>query len=84
MVLAADARHFYDNLGGNNPFPVLHNLHDYVTGWQILERLADSPQHIVPGHHPLVMDHLFDKKPVGGKLWVPRSNRDQPHLSGPV
>ena len=45
VVLAADALHFYDNLGGNNPVPVLHNLHDYMTGWQTLERLADSPQH---------------------------------------
>ena len=34
---------------------MLHNLYDYVTGWQTLERLADSSQHIVPGHDPLVM-----------------------------
>jgi hypothetical protein len=39
-----------------NPFPVIYNLDDVFEGYETLKSLADSPDHIVPGHDPLVME----------------------------
>jgi glyoxylase-like metal-dependent hydrolase (beta-lactamase superfamily II) len=55
VVLASDACHFYENAEGRKPFPVVYHVDDMVQGWGKLQRLADSPQHVVPGHDPLVL-----------------------------
>ena len=55
VVLASDAAHFYANMEETRPFPIVYNLGDMVQGYRRLRELADSPQHIVPGHDPLVM-----------------------------
>jgi glyoxylase-like metal-dependent hydrolase (beta-lactamase superfamily II) len=55
MVLASDATHFYANYRERNPFPVLYNFQDTVKGWDTCLELADSPDHVVPGHDPLVL-----------------------------
>jgi hypothetical protein len=39
-----------------NPFPIIYNLDDVFEGYEALKRVADSPDHIVPGHDPLVME----------------------------
>ncbi|KLK90520.1 hypothetical protein AA309_25260 [Microvirga vignae] len=55
VVLASDASHFYVNFQQNNPFPVLYNFQDTVRGYQTCLSLADSPDHVIPGHDPLVL-----------------------------
>lgn len=55
VVLASDACHFYENAQGQKPFPVVYNVADMMDGWGKLERLAESPKHVVPGHDPLVL-----------------------------
>jgi hypothetical protein len=55
VVLASDASHFYVNFQQNNPFPVLYNFQDTVRGYQTCLSLADSPEHVIPGHDPLVL-----------------------------
>jgi len=55
VVLASDATHLYANLERNNPFPVLADVGDYLDGLETLRRLASSPDHIIPGHDPLVL-----------------------------
>ena len=55
VVLASDACHFYENAQGQKPFPVVYNVADMMDGWGKLERLAESPRHVVPGHDPLVL-----------------------------
>jgi glyoxylase-like metal-dependent hydrolase (beta-lactamase superfamily II) len=55
VVLASDASHFYENMEGVSPFPIVYNVADMVDGFNTMRRLADSQQHIVPGHDPLVM-----------------------------
>jgi glyoxylase-like metal-dependent hydrolase (beta-lactamase superfamily II) len=55
LVLASDASHFYENMERAMPFPIVYHLGDMVQGWDKLRRLAESPQHVVPGHDPLVM-----------------------------
>ncbi len=56
VVLASDATHLYANLERDHPFPVLADVGDYLEGLQTLRRLATSPQHIIPGHDPLVLE----------------------------
>lgn len=56
VVLASDASHFYAHMEQDRAFPILHNLADMLEGFRTLRRLATSPNHIVPGHDPLVMD----------------------------
>ena len=55
MVLASDSSHFYDNFMSYRPYPTCINLADMLDGYSTLRRLADSTDHIVPGHDPLVM-----------------------------
>jgi len=55
VVVASDASHFYAHLETGNPFPLVFNVGDLLEGHRTCRRLADSEQHIVPGHDPLVM-----------------------------
>jgi len=55
VVLASDALHFYANALQQNPFPIIVDVADYLDGITTLTQLADSPQHIISGHDPLVM-----------------------------
>ncbi|MDH3067008.1 N-acyl homoserine lactonase family protein [Achromobacter insolitus] len=54
MVLASDASHYYDNMERDAPFPIVDNVADMLAGYEILLKFAESPDHIVPGHDPLV------------------------------
>jgi glyoxylase-like metal-dependent hydrolase (beta-lactamase superfamily II) len=55
VVLASDAMHYYENLAAENPFPVLVNAIDYIEALRTVTRLADGPDHIIPGHDPRVL-----------------------------
>ena len=55
VVLASDATHFYANLEQGRPFPIVYNVADMLEGHRTIERLAETPHHIIPGHDPLVM-----------------------------
>ncbi|MGB7181005.1 MAG: N-acyl homoserine lactonase family protein [Burkholderiaceae bacterium] len=55
VVLASDASHFYENMDAESPFPIAYNIGDMVDGYHTMRRLAESDNHIVPGHDPLVM-----------------------------
>jgi glyoxylase-like metal-dependent hydrolase (beta-lactamase superfamily II) len=56
VVVASDATHFYENLERKHPFPVIYHLGEQVQAFHTLEAHAETPQHIVPGHDPLVLD----------------------------
>lgn len=55
VVLASDAAHYLENLVERSPFPIVENVGDMLRAYERIERLAESPGHIVPGHDPLVM-----------------------------
>jgi glyoxylase-like metal-dependent hydrolase (beta-lactamase superfamily II) len=55
VMLASDASHFYENAQNMAPFPIVYNVADMLAGFAKMKRLADSPQHLIPGHDPLVM-----------------------------
>ena len=63
VVLASDACHFYENMEGAKPFPIVYHLEDMIEGWGKLQKLAESPAHVVPGHDPLVLQRYPAPKP---------------------
>jgi glyoxylase-like metal-dependent hydrolase (beta-lactamase superfamily II) len=56
VVLASDASHFYANMEQVRPFPIVYSVAEMVAGYARLRSLAESPQHIIPGHDPQVME----------------------------
>jgi glyoxylase-like metal-dependent hydrolase (beta-lactamase superfamily II) len=55
IVLASDAAHYYANMDEGRPFPIVVDVARMADGWRKLRALASAPQHVVPGHDPLVM-----------------------------
>ena len=55
VVLASDASHFYANFEEMRAYSTVFNVGDMLEGFTKLKRLASSPQHVVPGHDPLVL-----------------------------
>lgn len=55
VVLASDAAHFYANWQQRRPFPIVENMAAYLDAFRLIEALADSPRHVIPGHDPLVL-----------------------------
>lgn len=55
VVLASDAAHYWANIRTRNPFPLVSDVFRMAEGWRICEELADGPDHIIPGHDPLVL-----------------------------
>lgn len=54
VVLASDASHYYENFLQARPFPIVVDLENMLSGFTTLRALADSDNHIIPGHDPLV------------------------------
>ena len=55
LVLASDASHYYANMQQVRPFPIVADVTRMVDGYRRLRELASAPQHVIPGHDPLVM-----------------------------
>lgn len=55
VVLASDAAHLWANVEQDNPFGIVQDVGRALEGHRLLRRLADSPDHLIPGHDPLVM-----------------------------
>lgn len=57
VVLASDASHYYEHFRTNRYFSLAFHLGDMLNGYRTLHELAESPDHIIPGHDPLVMQY---------------------------
>ena len=79
VVLASDASHLYANFEQGRCFPVVYNVAEMLEGFKTLYSLADSPEHIVPGHDPLVMKYYpaatRESEGIAVRLDVPPSRR---------
>ncbi len=53
--IARGTRHLYANMKRGLPFPAVYHIGDMLEGHRTLCKLADSEDHIVPGHDPIVM-----------------------------
>lgn len=58
LVLASDAAHFYENYEARKPFPIVVDLQNMLDGFDTLQKLASSPDLIIPGHDPLVRSYF--------------------------
>ncbi|WP_454825228.1 N-acyl homoserine lactonase family protein [Paraburkholderia xenovorans] len=75
VVLASDASHFYANIQQGRPYPIVHNVGDMLEGFAIVDRLADSADHIIPGHDPDVLERFPPhSEPTRG--WIARLDLD--------
>jgi hypothetical protein len=71
VVLAADAVHLYANLTRGIPYPILYNAAEVVQGYRRAYALASSPDHVIPGHDPLVLQRYPAAAP-GLQGWAAR------------
>jgi glyoxylase-like metal-dependent hydrolase (beta-lactamase superfamily II) len=55
VVLASDASHLYSHVTEGRVFPITYSVADTLEGYTTLRRLAESSEHIVPGHDPEVL-----------------------------
>lgn len=55
VVLASDASHYYEHFETKRSFPLVFHVGDVLEGYARLLALAESPQHVIPGHDPLVV-----------------------------
>lgn len=55
VVLASDASHYYEHFENSRIFPTTYHLGEVLEGYKKILRLAESPQHVIPGHDPLVL-----------------------------
>ncbi|HEY4541903.1 MAG TPA: N-acyl homoserine lactonase family protein [Noviherbaspirillum sp.] len=56
ILLASDASHYYANTDDANPFPIVYNVADMLEGHKTCRKHADSAEHVIPGHDPLVLE----------------------------
>jgi glyoxylase-like metal-dependent hydrolase (beta-lactamase superfamily II) len=54
IVLASDSAHLWANIRHRSPFPILDDLAQTLEAFVIIDHLADGPDHVIPGHDPLV------------------------------
>lgn len=54
VVLASDASHHYRHIQEHRVFPIVDSVPAVLDGYARITQLATSPDHIVPGHDPLV------------------------------
>ncbi|WP_043634540.1 N-acyl homoserine lactonase family protein [Nonomuraea candida] len=63
VVLASDAAHFYENIEGDRPFPILHSMTGVYGAFDRVNELAGDPGRVVAGHDPLVLDRFPRQSP---------------------
>jgi glyoxylase-like metal-dependent hydrolase (beta-lactamase superfamily II) len=55
VVVASDVSHYYENMETGRPFTAALHVEKMIEAYDTLRAHAPSPQHIVPGHDPLVL-----------------------------
>lgn len=55
VMLAGDTSHYWANIRGRNPFPIVVNVEQMLASYKVIESLADGPDHVIPGHDPLIL-----------------------------
>ncbi len=55
VLLASDASHFYEGFLCCAPFSHVYHVGEMVRGYRKLRTMAESDDHVIPGHDPAVM-----------------------------
>jgi glyoxylase-like metal-dependent hydrolase (beta-lactamase superfamily II) len=75
VVLASDASHLYAHFTEGRVFPVTYSVADTLEGYATLRALAESPDHVVPGHDPQVLERYPAAAPAL-ENWIVRLDVD--------
>lgn len=70
IVLASDASHYLDNLRKRSPFPIVADAGQMLNAYELVERLAESPGHIIAGHDPLTCRQYRQAGPDGLEIYA--------------
>ena len=54
VVLMSDGSHLYANMNTGRPFPIFVDLGAMTDGWRRALELAETAEHLIPGHDPRV------------------------------
>ncbi len=54
VLLASDASHYYEHWVKRLPFTICWSQSDLMASYEKFEALADSEDHVIPGHDPMV------------------------------
>ncbi|WP_308217621.1 N-acyl homoserine lactonase family protein [Paenalcaligenes niemegkensis] len=71
VVIASDVAHHYAHLAQRRVFPVLDSVSAVLEGYDRVDRLAESRNHIIPGHDPLVAS-IYPPYSEATKGWIVR------------
>jgi len=63
VVLASDVTHFYENMETERPYVTAFHVGCMLEGFDKLRAAAPTPDHIIPGHDPLVMQRYPAPRP---------------------
>lgn len=63
VVVASDAAHLYETIEQQNPFPTLARMDEAYDAFEKIRELADSQDHIIPGHDPAVLERYPPASP---------------------
>lgn len=66
VILASDVTHFYKNIQEDRPFSIVSNLAQMYDAFDFVTDLAESPDLIIPGHDPAVMERFPAVKGLEG------------------
>lgn len=69
IVLASDASHYLENLRNRSPFPIVADTGDMLRAYELVETLADSPEHIIAGHDPATTRLYQPSGPAGLEIY---------------
>ena len=70
VVLASDVTHYWANIRGRAPFPLVADVTRMVEGYRIVNELADGPDHVIPGHDPLVLGRFPPVPGAEDVVWL--------------
>lgn len=69
LCLASDAAHYYENFRDRKPFPIVVDLEDMLSGFDLITSLAGGDAgRVIPGHDPIVRD-IFPTEGHSGFVW---------------
>jgi hypothetical protein len=80
VVLASDTSHLYAHFMEGRVFPITYSVADTLEGYATLRKLADSTDHIIPGHDPQVLA-LYPAAGPALENWIVRLDV-QPQATG--
>lgn len=63
VLLASDASHYYANINEGRPFYIYYDLGELFDAYRRIRRLSSTPDDIVPGHDPIVMEQYPPASP---------------------